>query len=102
MMDELVVSGIEKMHVQYGRHSSDGMNTQYFNANDIAGSSTGTDTPSWYEVSSVKLWLLARSSKEEPGYKNTSSYSIGKNAPYETNDGYRRLLFSTVIQLRNK
>jgi len=105
MQDEMVVNGIEKMHVQYGRNTNNGSSTstQYFNADSITGSSTASDTPAWDEVNSVRLWLLARSAKEEPGYKNTDTYSMGEATAYDPpDDGYRRQLFSAVIQLRNK
>lgn len=103
MVDEMVVSGIEQMQVQYGRLDT-ASNTQYFNANGIAGSAT--DTPStitsyaWDEVNSVRIWLLARTARAENGYSNTTSYVMGDQT-YTVNDSFRRQLFTTVVQLRN-
>lgn len=76
MAEELVASGIEDLHVQYARTWTDG-STQYLEANALQD---------WNEVKAVRLQLLARSSTAEPGYAN---------------DGYRRQMLSTVVQLRN-
>lgn len=103
MCDEMLVSGIEQMQVQYARLDT-ASNTQYFNADGIAG--TSTDTPStitsyaWDEVNSVRIWLLARTARAENGYSNTTSYVMGDQT-YTVNDSFRRQLFSTVVQLRN-
>ena len=44
-------------------------------------------------------WLLARNTFIEPGYANTTTYSMG-DVSYTVNDGYRRQLFTTTVQLR--
>jgi hypothetical protein len=99
----MVVSGIEHMQVQYGRLDT-ASNTRYYNANSIAGASTDSPTTltsyAWDEVNSVRIWLLARNSKAEPGYTNTTSYVMG-DLTYTVNDSFRRQLFTAVVQLRN-
>lgn len=109
MVDEMVVSGIEHMQVQYGRATTD-LNTQYFNADAITGTSTDSPTTistyAWDDVNSVRIWLLARNSKTENGYSNTNSYEMGdltiaNGTAYTVNDSFRRQLFSVVVQLRN-
>jgi hypothetical protein len=103
MEDELVASGIEHMRVQYGRATT-APATRYLNAEDIVGNST--DAPAtntgyqWDEVSSVQVWLLARNAAVEPGYANTQTYTLGDTTVTKA-DGFRRELFSTVVQLRN-
>ncbi len=99
MARELVASGIEHMQLQYGRLSSAG-DTQYLDAGALSGSSFEPASTAWDDVHSVRLWLLARSESPEPGYSNTSSYAMGDRV-YAVADGYRRRLFSTVVQLRN-
>lgn len=99
MKDEMVVSGIENMQVQYGRVTTD-QKTRYYNANEISGLSTEKTRTEWDDVKSVRLWLLARSTKAEHDYSNTQSYEMGDEV-YEVNDSYRRQLFTTVVQLRN-
>jgi type IV pilus assembly protein PilW len=100
MAAELVASGIEHFQVQYGRATTD-LNTRYYNASGITGTSTSTVTSEWDDVNSVRIWLLARNSTAEPGYANTNSYVMGDQT-YTVNDSFRRQLFTTVVQLRNR
>jgi type IV pilus assembly protein PilW len=102
MVDEIVVSGIEHMQVQYGSATTD-LNIQYYNAGDapdLTGSSTLSTPNGWDNVNSVRLWLLARNARAETGYSNTNSYVMG-DVTYTVNDSFRRQLFSAVVQLRN-
>lgn len=108
MSRELVASGIEQLQVQYGRLTT-APNTQFFDSFtagncpscnlDLGAAITSTPTV-WDEVDSVRIWILARSATPEPGYVNTTSYVMGDNT-YTVNDGFRRQLFTTVVQLRN-
>lgn len=97
---ELVASGIERMQVQYGRMTTT-PDTQYLNT--LTGASFTLDATlgtEWEEVNSVRIWLLARNSTPEPGYTNTTTYAMGDQS-FTPNDGFRRQLFTTVVQLRN-
>lgn len=103
MSDEIVVSGIEHMQVQYGVASTD-LNTRYYNAGDapdLTGKSTTTTQNGWDNVNSVRIWLLARNATTENGYINSSSYTMGDITYPAQNDGFRRQLFTAIIQLRN-
>ena len=97
MARELVASGIEHLQVQYGRRST-APDTQYVDV--LPGSSSDAAGVAWEDVNSVRIWLLARSSAPEPGYANTTTYNMG-DQNYVINDGFRRQVFSTVVQLRN-
>ncbi|TSA49364.1 MAG: prepilin-type N-terminal cleavage/methylation domain-containing protein [Nitrosomonadales bacterium] len=99
MVDEMVVSGIENMQIQYGRATTD-LNTQYYNASGITGYSTDAAQTQWDDVNSVRIWLLARNATAEGGYSNTNSYVMG-DVTYTVNDSFRRQLFTAVVQLRN-
>ncbi len=96
---DLIANGIEHFQVQYGRSTTD-LNTRYYNANSIDGSSVDTAATEWDDVSSVRIWILARSSTVEPGYTNTNTYNMG-DVSYVVNDGFRRNLRSALIHLRN-
>ena len=97
---ELVATGIENLQVQYGRLYTNGT-TRYFDANNLSTVTSTDTTPSeWDEVRSVRLWLLARASAAEVGYKNTSTYQMGDKT-ISVNDGFRRQLYTTVVMLRN-
>ncbi len=67
--------------------------TQYLNANQIA-------TADWPSVSSVRIWLLVRSSTPDSGLANTSSYTIGDQT-ITVNDNYPRQVFPLAVNLRN-
>jgi type IV pilus assembly protein PilW len=97
MARELVASGIERMQIQYGRLTTV-PNTQYVDT--MAGSSSAPSVTDWDAVNSVRIWLLARNATAEPGYVNATTYTMG-DQPYTVNDGFRRQLFTTVVQLRN-
>ena len=98
MVRELVASGIERMQVQYG--IKDGADTQYLDS-PAGDSSNPADPGRWSKVNSVRIWLLARNTTLEQGYVNNTAYVMGDAASYTPSDGFRRQLFTTVVQLRN-
>lgn len=97
MAPEVVATGIERLQVQYGRLTT-APDTQYLDT--LAGTSWDSAVTEWDDVNSVRIWLLARTLTAEPGYLNSNTYVMGDSS-YTVNDGFRRQLFSTVIQLRN-
>jgi type IV pilus assembly protein PilW len=103
MSPQLVVSGIEHFQVQYAVSDTSGV-TRYYDAIagspylEAAGAALGTN---WDGVSAVRIWLLARNARPEPGYSNTTTYTLGDQS-YTAADSYQRQLFSTVVQLRNR
>ncbi len=109
MVDEMVVSGIQNLQVQYGVSDAAG-NTQYLDANKInpaLAAATDSTTPAvagnpWGKVTSVRVWLLARNAApDKAAYTDTNRYTIGDQVLAAANDGYRRQVFSSTIQLRN-
>jgi type IV pilus assembly protein PilW len=114
MIDEMVVSGIQNLQVQYGVSDAAG-NTQYLDANNVnPGVAAATDsvTPAinnalgapnpWSKVTSLRVWLLARNSTPgEAAFTDTNSYTIGDQTIAAANDHFRRQVLSSTIQLRN-
>lgn len=96
MVRELVASGVENMQIRYGVFRTDG-SVRYVNADQVT---LDADTNEWDLVESVQIWLLMRSVLPEPGYQNNNTYELGTQ-DIAVNDGYRRLILSSVIQLRN-
>lgn len=90
MVPELVASGVEQMKIRYGVFDTDGT-AFYLPASSI------TD---WDTVSSVEISMLIRADAPEPGYVNNTTYTIG-GEDVVVNDGFRRNVFSTVVQMRN-
>ena len=94
-IQEEVASGIEQLQVQYGvDNNNDTYVNQYFNADDI------DVTPSWDRVVAVRFWVLVRADCPTNGYTNTKTYTMGDIA-YTPNDGFKRQLYSTTVNLRN-
>jgi type IV pilus assembly protein PilW len=89
---ELVASNVENLKVQYGLANSTGTQIRFYNASEITN---------WTDASvvAVRLFLLARSSDVDPGYRNASTYSMG-SASVTVDDGYQRQLFQQVVQVR--
>jgi len=100
MYDELVVSGIEEFQVQYGKLDTAG-NMQYLDA--ASGGSSDSSATEWDDVISAKVWLLTRTSRKETGYADMNSYTMGDVTyqPSATDRGYRRQLFTGVVEMRN-
>lgn len=104
--EEVVASGIENMRLQYARTLTN-LTTQYFDADGINGGSSSTGITEWDDVNAARIWLLARNTTAEPGYSNTSTYTLGSSsypivtASTPNGDNYRRQMFNTVVQLRN-
>jgi type IV pilus assembly protein PilW len=100
MMDEMVVSGIENLQVRYGLAKTN-INSRYYDAGSVTGSSLAPPTTDWNNVNSVRIWLLARNKKAEAGYININSYVMGDKTYGPLNDGFRRQVYTSVVQLRN-
>lgn len=56
----------------------------------------------WQNVVSVKVYILARNTKDSPGHTDGKSYNVGI-AGYipAANDAYRRHLYSALVRLTN-
>jgi hypothetical protein len=92
MAPELVASGVENMQVRYGVFQTNST-VQYFSANEIS-------VADWDLVKSLEVFLLLRASAPDAGYQNNNTYAMaGQNVV--VNDGLRRLLLSSVTELRN-
>jgi type IV pilus assembly protein PilW len=60
------------------------------------------DTLDLMNVTSVKLYIIARSREATPGYTDTKTYvagAAGNVGPF--NDGFKRHLYSTTVRLPN-
>lgn len=112
--DTEIMRGVEDLQVQFGIDTgdydgdgkidpgldevadnipdyADGLATRYVNADNI---------PAGYQVASVRIWILLRAEQPEQGFVNSQTYTYADRT-YVVNDGYRRVLMSRTIQLRN-
>ena len=93
MVRELVAQGVEDMQIRYGRADGSGA-VQYSTADRIPADQ-------WNSVTLVEIALLVRSDEIEPGLKPGVTYLMGGKQVTGA-DSYRRVVFSTVVELRNK
>jgi type IV pilus assembly protein PilW len=98
---ESLVQGVERFHVEYGIDTSpttgDGMPDSYVKAGGVA---------SWDTIVTVKVYVLARSTKDSPGYQENKTYTLGSLGSFTPTDtgaagGYKRHLFSETVRLLN-
>jgi len=92
MVPELVASGVENFQVRYGVFLTNST-AQYKSAAEM----TADD---WDLIQSLQIWLLLRSPLPDPDYVNNNTYVMGTQN-ITVNDNFRRLLLSSVVELRN-
>ena len=92
MSTECLVEGIEQLQVEYGLdNNGDGLPEQY------------VSTPSAAQfdvVTAIRVHLLARSLRPQPGYDNPKTYVLGNTSVTPADNYYRRSATTTVV-LRN-
>lgn len=91
--DQLILPGATNLQVQYGEDlDQNGSIDQFVNADAV------TD---YTKVYAVRLWVLVKTEREEKGLNTARTFTIAGNTVSTPNDGYRRLLISSVIKMRN-
>jgi len=93
--DQEIVPGVEDFQIQLGIDPSglSGTATQYVNPDDVI--------PVDAQVVAVRVWILVRAENPEVGFTDDRVYNYGNRVGYQPNDGFRRVLFSRTIQVRN-
>lgn len=98
---EVIAEGIEDMQIRFGiDNDDDGFADQYVDAQNISTLASIIDVKEWHRVTSVRIWLLMRSEKEDPNFTDEKTYVMGDRS-VTPKDGYRRSLVSTTVALRN-
>lgn len=93
--DTEIVAGVEDLQVQLGIDptGTTGVATQYVDITK-SGSLGGA------QVVAVRIWLLLRAETAEPGFTDGRTYKYADRT-YTPNDGFRRLLVSRTVMIRN-
>ena len=107
IVDQEILPGIEDMQVQFGIDTTaagtNGRGTidRYVNPGDPILDRTSPSYIPDAQILAVRIWLRVRAENQENGFVDTTTYTYaGINAgPF--NDGYRRLVVSKTIFLRN-
>ena len=95
MQNQVLVSGVANMQVQFGEDVDGDENIDRYVDPDSVGN--------WSNVYAAKIWLLMRSDDQVPGVDTTKSFSIAGEAPANFGgvDDYRYFLVTSVVNLRN-
>jgi type IV pilus assembly protein PilW len=114
IQDEEIMPGVEDLQLQFGIDPGfdsngdgtpddadangfpdfyTGVPTRYVNPGDPA-LNTGL-------VATVRVWIMVRAENPEAGFVDANTYNYADVVNYQPNDGFRRLLFSRTIQVRN-
>lgn len=123
--DEEVLPGVEDMQVEFGIDSGDhdgiagvdvdedkngipdnpnGLISRYVAADDdVLKTPTAAAGGRQAQVVAVRIWLRIRAEQPEPGFVDTKPYEYAniKYTPSGTDTGYRRVLVSRTVFLRN-
>jgi hypothetical protein len=112
-VDQEIIRGVEDIQVQFGVDPGadldgdgkgddpsgdgmadfvDGLATTYVNPGDALLASA--------QVVAVRIWVRVRADAEEPGFKDNRKYDYADTS-FTANDGYRRVLASRTVFLRN-
>ena len=93
VQDQLILPGATNLQIQYGEDlDGDGSIDQFVNADTV------TD---FTKVYAVRLWVLIKTEREEKGLNTARTFTMAGITVNTPNDGYRRLLISSVIKMRN-
>jgi len=102
--DREVLPGVEDMQVQFGIDTDPpgspnrGSVDRYVNPGDpLLDTAANPDV----RVLAVRIWLRLRSEYPEVGFQDTSTYEYADVSIPAPNDGYRRIVVSKTIYLRN-
>jgi type IV pilus assembly protein PilW len=109
--DEEVIPGVEDMQIQFGvdTNGTSGMAQRYINPAALGANQ---------QIVSVRIWLLVRAENPEVGFRDGRTYEYANRSAatgttnnlttagaagfaYVPADGFRRMLVSRTIQIRN-
>jgi type IV pilus assembly protein PilW len=107
ILDDEVLPGVEDMQIQFGVDTDleDGVGRgtadRYVDPDDaIFDINSGNFNPDTV-ILSVRIWLRIRSERQENGLPADSGFSYADQVVGPFNDGYRRIVVSKTIYIRN-
>ncbi len=106
IQDQEVLAGVEDMQVQFGvdtdpeGSANRGSIDRYVNVDDPMIDPTSALFNSDAQILAVRIWLRVRAERTENGFTDTTRYQYA-GQDVTPNDGFRRVLISKTIYLRN-
>jgi type IV pilus assembly protein PilW len=112
--DREIIRGVEDLQVEFGVDpgadtdgdglpddvSNDGL-ADIVNGDALRYVEPGNALITSGQVVSVRLWLRVRAEEPETGFRNDRVYNYGSTVNFAPDDGFRRVLVSRTIFLRN-
>ena len=105
--DEEVIPGVEDMQIQFGIDldadgtAGFGAVDRYVNADNPLVDPTAPGFDPDTRIIAVRLWLRLRTENVEQGFTDDSGYQYADQTVAAPNDGFRRIVVSKTILLRN-
>jgi type IV pilus assembly protein PilW len=93
MLTECVATGIEDLQIEYGIDTSSDGNPNVFMTNPTLAQ--------MQTVTSVRIFLLARTANIDTRYTNQKTFSISNAPDYTPADSFHRRVFSTTVSVQN-
>ena len=105
--DQEVIPGVEDLQVQFGVDTDNvgtddrGSIDRYVNTNDPMIDPTNAGFNPTAEILAVRIWVRVRAERLENGFTDTATYVYADQNVGPFLDGFRRLVVSKTIYLRN-
>jgi type IV pilus assembly protein PilW len=105
--DEEVLPGVEDLQIQFGVDTDPvggddrGIVDRYVNPDDPILDESDAAFNEDAEILAVRIWLRLRAERREPGLPADNGFSYGDRVTGPFNDGFRRIVLSRTIYLRN-
>jgi type IV pilus assembly protein PilW len=106
-----LVEGIEELNIEYGIDTDADGNPDFYNTDPTTFTNSGACTTcnpynNWSSVVTARVSLLARNIESSPGYTDTKTYTVGRNAAgadvtVTPADAFRRHAYSGLVRVVN-
>ena len=107
IVDEEILPGVDDMQIQFGIDTdaegavNSGTVDRYVDPNDPILNETSPAFNADARILSVRIWLRLRAERTENGLPDDTGYTYADQSIEPMNDGYRRVVTSKTIYLRN-
>lgn len=105
--DEEILPGVEDMQIQFGvdtdapNSPTRGSVNRYVNGDDAIITPLAPGFVPDAQIIAVRIWLLVRTERQENGFTDDRAYAYADRNFAAPNDGFRRMVVSRTIFLRN-
>jgi type IV pilus assembly protein PilW len=107
IQDQEIMTGIEDLQIELGVDTdlpgtaNRGAVDRFVNANDPILNPANAAYLPYAEVLAVRVWLRLRAERTENGFVDTAAYAYADQNVPAFNDGFRRIVVSKTIYIRN-